>query len=397
MEKDSKQSANDKNTSLTHLVEQVNLYDFGYEKSGSVKGDPQIFQTYLNRIGNGDLVDETYTGLTDEEKNTRRSEIKELEKELGDTKKQNEKIEKEIHEKEKKIDDHRQELLNISEKHKEDYKALKKETFNPLKFSINLFILLFLTFYLFFFYVSAAYKALYVDFEGIAESIAQGLGTGSIMPQPYELLEAIQYNVLLFLVPFVFYAFGWAFHIMLDLENKIKYLYIGLLITVTFTVDFLFAYIIHDNTETAKELMGLATLKWSQNATFYIILFLGFLVYIIWSILLDSLIKEWDKRGITINIKKIIKHLRKDIKVLHAKLIDTSKLESTIANFREDVSTIMIGNLKKYIDQFTNGWVSYLAPDNMKAIKTGCLQAKKEYEEKHKIRPGIVKVISKRG
>jgi hypothetical protein len=57
----------------------------------------------------------------------------------------------------------------------------------------------------------------------------------------------------------------------------------------------------------------------------------------------------------------------------------------------------MVGNLKKYIDQFTNGWISYLAPDNMKAIKTSCLQAKKEYEEKHKIRPGIVKVISKRG
>ena len=397
MEKDSKQSAKNENVSVTHLLEQVNLYDFGYEKSGSVKGDPQIFQTYLNRIGNGDLVDEAYSGLSDEEKNTKRNLIKDLEKELDDTKKFNEKTEKEIHEKEKKIDNHRQDLLNISEKHKEDYKALKKETFNPLKFSINLFILLFLTFYLFFFYVSAAYKALYVDFEAIAESIAQGLGTGSIMPQPYELMEAIQFNVLLFLVPFVFYAFGWAFHIMLDIEKNIKYLYIGLLIAVTFTVDFLFAYIIHDNIETAKELMGLSSLKWSQSATFYIILFLGFLVYIIWSILLDSLIREWDKRGITINIKKIIRHLNKDIKVLQAKLLDTSKLENTIADYREDISTVMVGNLKKYIDQFTNGWVSYLAPDNMKAIKAACLQAKKDFEDKNQIRPGIIKVISKRG
>ncbi len=397
MDNDSQLSAKDKNISVTHLLEQVNLYDFGYEKSGSVKGDQQIYKTYLNRIGNGDLVDETYSGFSDEEKNTRRNEIKDLEKELVDTKKLNEKTEKEIEVKENKIDVHRQDLLSISEKHKKDYKALKKETFNPLKFSLNLIILIFLTFYLFFFYVSAAYKALYVDFEAISESISQGSGTGSIMPQPYELLEAIQYNVLLFLVPFVFYAFGWAFHIMLEMEKNIKFLYIGFLITVTFIVDFLFAYIIHSNTETAKELMGLATLKWSENATFYIILFLGFLVYIIWSILLDTLIREWDKRGITINIKKIIKHMRKDIKVLQGKLNDTSKLENTIAEFREDISTIMVGNLKKYIDQFTNGWISYLAPDNMKAIKTGCLQAKKEYEEKHKIRPGIVKVISKRG
>ena len=94
MEKDSKQSAKNENVSVTHLLEQVNLYDFGYEKSGSVKGDPQIFQTYLNRIGNGDLVDEAYSGLSDEEKNTKRNLIKDLEKELDDTKKFNEKTDK---------------------------------------------------------------------------------------------------------------------------------------------------------------------------------------------------------------------------------------------------------------------------------------------------------------
>ena len=397
MEKDTKQVSNDANIKVTHHTDQVNLYDFGYEKSGSVKGDPQIFQTYLNRIGNGDLVDEAYSGLTDEEKNQRRTEIKELEKELADNWKLNEKTAKEIEEKEKKIDEHRQELLNISEKHKENFKALKKETFSPLKYGIILFILLFLTLYLFFFYVSVAYKALYVDFEGIAESIAQGSGTGSIMPQPYELVEAIRYNVLLFLVPFVFYAFGWAFHILLELENKLKFLYLGLLIAVTFTVDFLLAFVIHNNIETAKELMGLATIKWSKDPTFYIILSFGFLVYIVWSILLDALMREWDKRGITVNIKKIIRHLRKDIKILNQKLIDTGSLENTLNVYREDVATVMVGNLKKYVDQFTNGWVSYLAPDNMKAIKTSCLQAKKEYEEKLKIKPGVVKVVSKRG
>jgi hypothetical protein len=397
MEKKTDQSTKDNNVQVTHHVQQVNLYDFGYEKSGNVKGDPQIFQSYLNRIGNGDLVDEVYKGLSDEDKNHRRTEMKDLEKELQEAQKLNEKTENEIQEKEKKIDNHRQELLNISEKHKEDFKTLKKETFSLFKFGIILFILVFLTLYLFFFYVSVAYKALYVDFEGIAESIAQGFGSGSIMPQPYELLEAIQYNVLLFLVPFVFYAFGWAFHILLELDKQIKLLYLGLLIAVTFTVDFLLAYVIHDNIETAKELMGLSTVKWNNDPTFYIILSFGFLVYIVWSILLDALMREWDKRGISVNIKKIIKHLQKDVKILTGKLIDTSKLELTIANYREDINTVMIGNLKKYIDQFTNGWISYLAPDNMKAIKTSCLQAKSEFEEKHKIKPGIVKVISKRG
>jgi hypothetical protein len=143
--------------------------------------------------------------------------------------------------------------------------------------------------------------------------------------------------------------------------------------------------------------MGLATIKVSRDPTFYIILSFGFLVYIVWSILLDAMMREWDKRGITINIKKIIKHLRKDIKVLQNKLIVTETLENTIASYREDVATVMVGNLKKYIDQFSNGWISYLSPENMKPIKNSCLQAKKDFEEKHKIRPGIIKVISKRG
>ena len=96
MNNDSQSSVKDKNISVTHLLEQVNLNDFGYEKSGNVKGDPQIFKTYLNRIGNGDLVDENYSGISDEEKSTRRGEIKELEKELVDAKKLNAKTEKEI-------------------------------------------------------------------------------------------------------------------------------------------------------------------------------------------------------------------------------------------------------------------------------------------------------------
>ena len=386
----------DEDVKTVHQVDRVNLYDFGYEKSGSVKGDPQIFQTYLNRIGNGDLVEETYKGLSDEEKNQRREQIKELEQQLANAKKANEKFEKDIDEKEKKIDTHRQELLNISEKQREDPKKLKKEKFSTMKFSVNLFILVCLSLYLFFFYVSTAYKALYTDLEAMANNIAQGLGTGSIMPQPYELAEALRYNYLLFLVPFVFYAFGWAFHIMLEMEKKIKYVLLGFIIAVTFTVDFLLALLIHNNTEMAKELMGLETQAWGGNPTFWVILFLGFLVYIIWSILLDSLLREWDKRTVTKNIKKIIQHMRKDIKILQTKIKDTTPIENKITDYREDINTVMTGNLKKYVDQFTNGWIAYLAPDNMKPIKTNCLQMKTEFEEKNKIRPGIVKVISKR-
>ena len=381
---------------VIHHVDRVNLYDFGYEKSGSVKGDPDLYAAYLNRILNGDLVENKYNGFTQDERKERINQIKELEIQLRKNEEDNAKVEEEIKAKEKDMDKYRKDLLQIREKRSKDKEVLKRESFSALKFSLNLFLLAMLSVYLFFFYVSATFKALYVDFEGIAERIARGEGTGSIMPGAYELAEALQYNYLLFVVPFVFYAFGWAFHVIIEMKDKVKFVFLAALIAVTFAVDFLLAMIISNNTENAKSLMGLPAIGWSQSPTFYIILFLGFLVYIIWSILLDSLLREWDKKEITDNLRKIIKHLQGDIKVLKSRLFDVSAIKNKIADYREDASTVMYGNLKKYIDQFTSGWIAYLSPGNMKEAKEKCLQLKKEFEDRHNIKSGVVKVTSKR-
>ncbi len=383
-------------TKVIHHVDRVKLYDFAYEKSGSVKGDPDVFASYLNRIINGDLVEEPYKGFTDEEKKERLKLIKDLEQDLRQKEGGNAKIEEQIREKEKEIDKYRKELLQIRESQAEDKEKLKRESFSLVKFSINFFILAMLSVYLFFFYVSATYKALYVDFEGLAERLAQGEGTGSIMPGPAELAAALEYNYLLFVVPFVFYAFGWAFHVTLEMQNKFKLVYLSMLISVTFVVDFLLAMIINNNTENAKALMGLPAIHWSESPSFYIILFLGFLVYIIWSILLDSLLREWEKGEITSNLRKIISHLQHDIKILKLKEADLEYIKLQIANYREDLSTVMVGNLKRYVDQFSSGWISYLTPAGMKDMKDKCLILKKEFEEKNDLRSGTVKVVSKR-
>lgn len=385
------------NVRVTHNVERVNLYDFGYERAGSVKGDPDVFAAFLERIINGDLVEEIPSGFTDEEKRERIKEIKELEKELKDREGRNAEFVAEVKEKENKIEEYREQLLKIREVQNEDHEKLKSETFSPFKFSINIFLLLFLSIYLFFFYISATYKALYVDFEGIAERIASGEGVGSILPGAYELVEALQFNFLLLLVPFVFYAFGWAFHILLELKHNLKAVFVSALVLVTFIVDFLLAMIIHNNTENAKSLMGMEAEHFASSSTFYIILFLGFLVYVIWSILLHSLLKEWEKKQVTRNVKRIIKHLEKDIAKLQAEMVNIDEIKAQIATFREDVSTIFYGNLKRYIDQFSSGWITYLSPSGMKETKENCLHVKKLFEEKNNVKKGKVKVVGARG
>jgi len=384
------------NVKVTHNVERVNLYEFGYEKAGSVKGDPDVYAAYLDRIVNGDLVEESYTGFSDEEKKELIKQIKELEKELKEREANNDKIEEEVKEKEKSIEGYREDVLKMKEVKNQDHEKLKDESFSTLKFSINLFLLVFLSIYLFFFYVSPAYKALYVDFEGIAEKIANGEGTGSIMPGAYELVEALQYNYLLLLIPVVFYAFGWAFHILLEIKSKLKVVFLSLLVVLTFIVDYLLAMKIHENIENAKALMGMETVHYSQSSTFYIILFLGFLVYIIWSILLHSMLNEWDKKQVTRNINKIIKHLEEDIRKLKLNMKNVTETKAQIVSYRDDISTVFYGNLKKYLDQFSSGWISYLSPGSMKDMKETCMHVKKTFEERNDIQKGVVRVISRR-
>jgi hypothetical protein len=57
---------------------------------------------------------------------------------------------------------------------------------------------------------------------------------------------------------------------------------------------------------------------------------------------------------------------------------------------------VILGNLKSYIDQFTTGWISYLSPQNLKEVKVKCVNIRKEFEEKHAIKSGTVKVIKRR-
>src|SRR5687768_16385068 len=94
-----------------HKVDRVNLYDFGYEKSGSVKGDPDLYELYLKRILNGDLVENSNGILNDQEKKEKHKQIKELEKQLQELEAGNAKVEEQIVSKEKDIDKYRKDLL----------------------------------------------------------------------------------------------------------------------------------------------------------------------------------------------------------------------------------------------------------------------------------------------
>ena len=87
MENTTKKPTNEANVKVTYNIERTNLHDFGYTRAGNVQGDPEVYSSYLERIFNGDLVDESYKGLTEKERSAKKEKIKDLEKALDDTKK----------------------------------------------------------------------------------------------------------------------------------------------------------------------------------------------------------------------------------------------------------------------------------------------------------------------
>jgi len=135
-------------------------------------------------------------------------------------------------------------------------------------------------------------------------------------------------------VPLVFYAFGWAFNLA-GTENQVKLVFWAA-IAVTFTVDFLLAMIISNNTKMP-----------SNDGTQYDALESEPLVFIIcsWIPCVRDLISCSDSccgNGIRKNhhnLKKIIRHSRghQDIE---SKTGDVAAMKKTIAEYREDISTV---------------------------------------------------------
>ncbi|MEJ0033853.1 MAG: hypothetical protein WDO15_27520 [Bacteroidota bacterium] len=120
----------DHGVKVIHHADRVNLYDYGYEKSGSVKGDPDVYASYLNRIINGDLVEEPYKGFSDDERKSVLKQIKSLEKQVKERDEANVKIDTEVKEKEKSVEKYRKDLLQIREERAKDKNKMKGENFS---------------------------------------------------------------------------------------------------------------------------------------------------------------------------------------------------------------------------------------------------------------------------
>ena len=377
-------------------LQRENLRHYGFKNAGLATGNATSFKTHLELIYNGKVLDEkTSIGLSEEDKNSLSEEMEHLQDKVNILQKQH------ITSQVKGDEIGRQ--IEVLQQERQDIILGKKALsipggrFSTLKFSINSFFLVMLSVYLFLFYVATVYKALFIDLGQLAEQMSDpgGLIGAGALPGPQEMWEAMRYNIVVIFAPFIFYGFGYALHVILEQKSKWKYLSVLLIVAVTFVLDFLIAYKIHLNTNQVMELMGLdnEVLHWSQSPTFFIIIFMGFIVFIIWSILLHAWIKEWGKKDITGRIDEAILNLRNEVKFFDKQKEEyqhkIAETESKIRYLNQRLNNIQIpeSDLQLSVSEFVAGWFNYLsaAGDQLEPVKDACEKVLSDFKEKHYI------------
>lgn len=231
----------------------------------------------------------------------------------------------------------------------EDGKGLKAQ------FYIGLFLLIPITLYVLVFYISASYSAFFKEFSN--DSLTAAIFDADALTNSFKAswLE----GVLVITIPFVFMGLGYVIHMVQKGKGIKNILRMIALFVTTFLFDALLAYQIekkiyefNKTTDSAPYNLNIAL----GEAEFWMIIFAGFVVYIIWGLVFDFVMKEFE------NIDKI----RAFIRGKKENMIDLEKLKAEYINkindFKQQIVTITgkISELQSKIDGFVFPVKEYL-------------------------------------
>jgi hypothetical protein len=281
-----------------------------------------------------------------EEQEKNRTELKKSEAAIGIYEKKEQDINNEI-------DQIKNEIIEVKRNPDkygiEDGKGLKAQ------FYIGLFLLLPITLYLLVFYISASYSAFFKEFAN--DSLTAAIFDADALTNSFKAswLE----GVLVVTIPFVFMGLGYVIHMVQKTKGLKNIFRMIALFATTFLFDALLAYQIekkiyefNKTTQSSPYNLNIAL----GEAEFWMIIFAGFVVYIIWGLVFDFVMKEFE------NIDKI----RAFIRGKKEKQLDLDKLKVDYINktndFKEQIVTIngKISELQLKIDGFVFPVKEYL-------------------------------------
>lgn len=264
-----------------------------------------------------------------------------------------------------------------------------------IPFAIGMLIVILLTLYLVVFYSSTGYAAFY------------GIKPGSLgFINPNVFREAIQKGAgviaMIVLFPVIFLGLGFLIH---DALEKKKYVVIILLLVFTLVTDAIIGYKISEAVHHNSFNAGLTNEQWRfglifSDLNFYLVLALGFIVYIIWGVLLNYVLNKFRElqpdKAMEIQLKnhdikveeerqelaEITSHLNALKNQIRALEADITRHEQDIIGYQNGVIPVNVTQLKAALGDFINGWIAFTQHEvtricgEARLIKDGWLELK---------------------
>ncbi len=281
------------------------------------------------------------------------------------------KIEQEkLNHEEKKIE----KIINEIDEIKENPKIVSGDSFAKTSFFIGLAIITFLTIYLFVFYSSAAYSAFFKNFTPDDTKITQAIFDANAIAKAWA--DGLTELVFIIVIPAVFLGLGFLIYKFLEEKSKAKYFKVVSLILVTFVFDFIIAYAIVKEIynirigELFQEMPPMTIGRAFQEVNFWIIIFAGFVVYIIWGLVFSFTMNEYEKMD---NIRYAIKNkeqklieYKTECKIIKEKIsiLQTEKnnIQGQIDKLKIQIESYVLyfNDVREGINNYFTGWVGYL-------------------------------------
>lgn len=245
------------------------------------------------------------------------------------------------------------------------------------KFWIGLILLIPITLYLTTFYISTSYSAFFKSFDA-KSTIIQSVLDAQAFSKAWN--EGVIEGAFVTLIPFVFLGLGYLIHMFWENKTRANYIKLGLLFIVTFIFDCILAYEIESKLYELNRTFNSPSFDLKIAFTkiqFWGIIFAGFIVYIIWGLVFDFVMKEHREKDKIKNEQEIrqkkVEFFQEKINVLKKEieeiLASIGTIKETVIKTRgriEELQNIIDGviiptkDYKLYASEYVQGWITFI-------------------------------------
>ena len=370
--------------------EKITYSQLGFRSAGKSQSKPEAIEGYLEIV---------YDKFLEEQKLDEqglRDRVTKLKAEVQQERAKRNDTTADINAAKRNKDDKEKEIEEL-EIEKIDIRNGEGETGDTIPFVIGAFITLLLTLYLFVFYSSSGYSAFY------------GIKPGSLgFINPNVFSDATNKGggviALIVLFPVIFLGLGFLIHDSLENNKKLvrekrprQFALISALLAITLLADAFIGYKISQGVHTNEFNAGRTDQLWKfdmvfSDINFYLVLILGFVVYVIWGFLLHYVLSHQYLKTESEKVKLLTENLNNRIAEKRKELSDTiSKIhkaegdivtidgkvqekEKDIIGYQNGRVPINESSLRGSIGEFMGGWQNYTYGNYTKEEATVLIQ-----------------------